>query len=179
MSNFQELYDFVDRAKKNRKYPEATAQSLRAALKLYDGELSEEERGSLTKLKENFEQITQSAFNKNATKFTASSLATYKSRVLKIFSDFEKYGDPAKMNNWSPKLISRTKKKTPHPATGRGVNNSDQDDEGSGSVAEPNVFSDKGNVWSLVVRSKRPVSSEIKKKIVDIADLLNEINKEK
>ncbi len=176
MANFQELYDFVDRAKRNRKYPEATAHSLRAALKLYDTELNNEERASLTKVRADFEQITRSVFNKNSVKFTTGSLATYKSRVQKVLADYEKYGDPTKMNSWSPKVINRTKKTKQHEVvSGAGVlSNEDLDNPSE----QPNVFSDKGTGWSLVIKSKKPVSSEIKKKIVDVADLLNQTNKE-
>jgi len=110
MTNFQELYDFIDRATRSRKYPEATAQTLKAALKLYDPELNDEERTSVEKFKENFEQITRSVFGKNASRFSASSLATYKSRAQKVLADFDKYSDPLKMNSWSPKVIMRNKK---------------------------------------------------------------------
>lgn len=180
MTKFQELYDFIDRAKKNRKYPEATAQSLRAALKLYDTELSDDERASLDKVKENFEQITRSVFSKNASKFTASSLATYKSRVQKVFAEYEKYGDPAKMNNWSPKVILRAKKIERRPTATGGAESSGQENtqDDLTSPDQPNVFSDKGTGWNLVIRSKRPMDSKIKKTLVDVAELLTELNKE-
>lgn len=110
MTNFQELTDFVNRAVRNRKYPEATGQTLRAALKLYETELNPEEAESLDLFKKNFDQITQTVFKKNSDRFTASSLATYKSRVQKVVADFERYGDPVKMNNWSPKVVVRSRK---------------------------------------------------------------------
>lgn len=110
MNKFQDLYSFIDRATKSRKYPEATAMSLRAALKLYESELNDEEKSSLDKFKENLEQITRSVFSKNADRFSSSSLTTYKSRTQKVLTDFAKYGDPLKMNSWSPKVIIRNKK---------------------------------------------------------------------
>jgi hypothetical protein len=110
MAKFQELIEFVDRAKRSRKYPDATAYSLGAALRLYEAELNEEERSSIEKVNKDFEQITRSVFSKNQGRFTASSLATYKSRVQKVLSDFEKYSDPVKMNNWAPRVVVRAKK---------------------------------------------------------------------
>ncbi|MBX4192091.1 hypothetical protein KW798_01245 [Candidatus Parcubacteria bacterium] len=57
MQDFKKLTEFVNFAAKNRKYPESTAQGLRAALKLFDQELSDEERNSLQLFKERFDQI--------------------------------------------------------------------------------------------------------------------------
>lgn len=110
MNNFKTLSEFIDRAVKSRKYPESTAQTLRAALNLYEPILHEEERNSLEKFEKDFEQITASVFSKNANRFNVSSLTTYKSRVQKVLNDFNKYGDPAKMNSWNPKVIVRMKK---------------------------------------------------------------------
>jgi len=110
MKKFEEIYDFIDRAEKSRKYPPNTAQGLRAALRLFEAEINEEERGSLEKFTENLDQIYQMVYSKNKT-FSAGSLATYKSRILKVLSDYEKYGgDPVKMNSWSPKVINRAPK---------------------------------------------------------------------
>jgi hypothetical protein len=111
MTKFEDLYDFIDRATRSRKYPEATAHTLRAALKLYEPELNDEERGSVDEFEKNFEQITQSVFSKAKNRFSASSLATYRSRAQKVLQDFSQYSDPIKMNSWSPKVISRMKKK--------------------------------------------------------------------
>ena len=110
MAKFQELYEFVDRAKKNRKYPETTAQTLRASLKLYEEVLNDDEKNSIGKFKENFQQISRSVFSKNASRFNANSLMSYKSRAGKVVSDYEQYADPAKMSSWSPKVIVRAKK---------------------------------------------------------------------
>ena len=116
-ATIKDLYDFIETAMRNRKYPTSTAQGLRAAVKLFDSELNDDERKSLDTVKGNVEQIYQSVFTKNKN-FTAASLATYKSRFLKVISDYEKYGtDPTKMTNWNPKVITRTKKATKEPAT--------------------------------------------------------------
>lgn len=112
----QEVIDFIGVAQKNRKYPEGTAHGLKAALKLFDKELNEEERSSLELFKKNLEQIYSSVYKKNQNSFSAGSLQTYKSRVLKAVADFEKYGvDPTKMANWQPKVISRTVAKRRQP----------------------------------------------------------------
>ena len=110
MRKFQELYDFVDRAIRSRKYPDNTGMSLKTALKLFEVELNEDERNSINEFRKNLEQVYQSVFAKNK-HFSAGSLATYKSRVAKVLADYEKYGtDPTKMANWSPKMIRRSKK---------------------------------------------------------------------
>lgn len=110
MKKIQDIYDFIDRAERSRKYPPNTAGGIRAALKLFDAELNDEERSSLDKFEENLEQIYQMVFSRNKN-FSASSLATYKSRVQKVLSDYRKYGiDPTKMNGWSPKIVSRQRK---------------------------------------------------------------------
>ena len=107
--NFKSLYDFIDKAVKSRKYPESTASALRTALKLFEEELNEEERNSISEVKKNIGQISNSIFAKG--KSNAGSLATYKSRVNKVINEYEKYGlDAAKMANWSPKIVTRTKK---------------------------------------------------------------------
>lgn len=111
MEAFQELYNFVDRAVKGRKYPESTAIGLRSALKLYEVELNEEERESLDKFKANFEQISASVIQKNRKKYSDSSLLTYKSRVVKVLNEYQKYGtSPQKMVAWAPSRRTRTKK---------------------------------------------------------------------
>jgi len=107
MAKFQELYDFIDHATHSRKYPTNTGHGLKAALKLFEPELKDDERNSLQKFKENFDSIYQEVFRKNKN-FSAGSLATYKYRVIKLLGDYERYGvDPTKMANWNPKVVSR------------------------------------------------------------------------
>ena len=115
MKKFTDLYDFIDRAIKSRKYPDNTGMALKTSLKLFETELNEEERSSVDEFRKNIEQIYQNVFLKNKN-FSAGSLATYKSRVLKVLSDYEKYGvDPTKMSNWSPKVVIRSKKQQKTP----------------------------------------------------------------
>ena len=72
--NIPALYDFIERAVKSRKYPENTAQGLKAALKLFDAVLNDEERQSLDTFKQNLEQIYHSVSSKNGKDFNASTL---------------------------------------------------------------------------------------------------------
>lgn len=106
-TKFESLYEFIDRAVKNRKYPTSTSHGLKAALRLFEAELNDDERVSLDKVKENIDQIYHSVSVKNKN-MAASSLASYKVRLAKVIRDFEKYGiDPTKMNNWSVKPVLR------------------------------------------------------------------------
>lgn len=112
MATIKDIYEFIDRAERSRKYPTSTAQGLKAAIKLFESELNEEEKGSIDTIRQNLDQIYQSVFNKNKN-FTAASLATYKSRVVKVINDYEKYGiDATKMSNWVPKVVNRVKRTT-------------------------------------------------------------------
>ena len=115
--NIQALSDFINRAVKSRKYPESTAQGYRAALKLFEAEANDEESDSLETFKKNLDQIYHSVSSKNGRDYTANSLAAYKSRILKIIGDYEKYGiDPTKMAGWSPKIIIRGPRKPAQPS---------------------------------------------------------------
>ncbi|MEK7096319.1 MAG: hypothetical protein AAB896_03460 [Patescibacteria group bacterium] len=108
-NDIQNLYEFIDGAVRSRKYPVNTGHSLRAALKIFELELNEEERASAEKFQENIEQIYLNVFNKNKNRFSAISLATYKSRIIKLLNDYDQYGrDPNKMVNWTPKIIQRS-----------------------------------------------------------------------
>jgi hypothetical protein len=110
MASIKDIYDFIERAERSRKYPTGTAQGLKAAINIFNAELNDDEKSSLDLFKQNIDQIYQSVFNKNKS-LTASSLATYKSRALKTISDYEKYGtDATKMSNWSPKVQTRAKR---------------------------------------------------------------------
>lgn len=106
--NIQDLYEFIDRAEKNRKYPTATASGLKAALRLFEAELNEDEKSSVDLFKKNLEQIYHSVTVNNGKSMSSGSLVTYRSRINKIISHFEKYGvDPTKMASWNPKVITR------------------------------------------------------------------------
>ena len=107
------LREFIDAAQRSRKYPENTAMALKSALRLFETELNEEEKGSVDVLKKNLERIYQAVFDKNKTKYSSGSLDTYRKRISKLLNDYMNYGtDPAKMNNWSPpiKKVTSTKR---------------------------------------------------------------------
>ncbi len=112
MTSFNDLYQFVDSAVKSRKYLPNTASGLKAALKTFGEELNNEELKSIQKVRDNIDQIHQIVYQKQKSKYSASSLNVYKSRVMKVIGDYEKYGtDPAKMAGWIVKIISREHKK--------------------------------------------------------------------
>ena len=122
MKGIQDLYDFVDRAAKSHNYPDNTAWSIKSALKKFEPLLNEEERTSVQKFKENLDPLTQKLFNKDKNT-SAGSLATYKSRVHKVISEFEKYGtDASKMANWTVKTIIRPRKQQGQSKVAEGKN---------------------------------------------------------
>lgn len=105
------LQDFINTAERNRKYPRATAGGRRAALKLFESELTDEERESLDTFKAHLEQIYQDVFNKNKSKMDLKSLQTYRNRLNTLILDYEKYGvDPVKMANWNRSVRRLSKK---------------------------------------------------------------------
>lgn len=101
-TTLQSLTDFITAAEKSRKYPANTAGALKSALRLYESELTDEEKESLDTFKEHLDQISQSVFNKNKSKMSAASLETYKRRLRALLNDYERYGtDPSKMASWN------------------------------------------------------------------------------
>lgn len=117
MNKFSDLYNFIDFAKNNRKYPENTANGLKSALKVFEKELNIDELNSVDSIEDNIEEIFISTVNKNKDK-NIGSLNTYKARLLKVINDYQKYGiDPSKMQGWNvkidktvtPKLIKKDK----------------------------------------------------------------------
>lgn len=97
------LKEFIDAAKRSRKYPENTAAALKTALRLFEAELNDEEKGSVEHFKGNLDRVYRDVFERNKTKYSSGSLDTYRKRVSKLINDYLAYGqDPAKMNNWSP-----------------------------------------------------------------------------
>ena len=108
------LLEFIDTAEKNRKYPSGTALGRRAAIRLFESELNDEERESLDTFKAHFDQIYQNVVNKNKSKMRVESLVTYKNRVNALINDYEKYGvDPVKMANWN-RPLRKTSGKSQH-----------------------------------------------------------------
>jgi hypothetical protein len=152
----KELYEFIDRAEKSRKYPPATAQSLKAALRLFEAELNEDERNSVDLFKKNLEQIYHLVTVKNGKTMSSNSLVTYKSRVNKVLNHFEKYGvDPTKMVNWNPTVITRKSKKK----TAASIDTEEKSSSSAGIGSNDNfIFDFVGNV-KLVI-PKTPTTNE-------------------
>ena len=138
MKDFKSLYSFIDSAVRSRKYAQNTAYGLKAAIKLFEVELKHEEKESLELFETHLEQIYRDVCTKNSQKFTASTLEVYKSRVKKTLSDYKNYGvDPTKMAGWSPRIVTRTPRKTkvekPVPDRGADIN---IEDEGSTDLSQ-------------------------------------------
>ena len=109
MEKFNYLYDFIDFAKANRKYPENTANNLKSALKIFEKELNPEELKSINMVADSVEEIFRSVAIANKDK-SIISLNTYKARLLKVINDYKRYGtDPSKIQKW----ITKTRKSTP------------------------------------------------------------------
>lgn len=110
MAKVKDLYDFIDRAARSHKYPDATAWNLKNAIKKFEPILTEEESGSIQRFKENLDPLIQKLFSRDKN-ISASSLTTYKSRAAKAIADFEKYGsDATKMSNWTVKTVIRARR---------------------------------------------------------------------
>lgn len=104
MNKFSDLYEFIDFARGNRKYPENTANGLKSALKIFEKELNLDELNSIDLVEDNIEEIFINVVGGNKDK-NIGSLNTYKARVLKVIKDYQKYGiDPSKMQGWNTKL---------------------------------------------------------------------------
>ncbi len=103
MNKYLDLYDFIDFAKGNRKYPENTANGLKSALKIFEKELNIDELSSIDLVEDNIEEIFVSVVGKNKDK-SIGSLNTYKARVLKVIKDYQRYGvNPSKIQGWDTK----------------------------------------------------------------------------
>jgi len=101
MNKFSDLYDFIDFAKGNRKYPENTANGLKSALKIFEKELNLDELNSIGLIEDNIDEIFINTVTNNKDK-NIGSLNTYKARLLKVINDYQRYGiDPSKMQGWS------------------------------------------------------------------------------
>lgn len=119
MNKYLDLYDFIDFAKGNRKYPENTANGLKSALKIFEKELNIDELSSIDLVEDNIEEIFVSVVGKNKDK-SIGSLNTYKARVLKVIKDYQRYGaNPSKIQGWNTKINKPSEPKhlqvkTPH-----------------------------------------------------------------
>jgi len=100
MNKYIDLYNFIDLAKTNRKYPQNTANGLKSALKIFEKVLNLDELNSIDTVEENIEEIFINVVAKNKDK-GIGSMNTYKARVLKVIKDYQKYGiNPSKMQGW-------------------------------------------------------------------------------
>lgn len=107
MNTYKSLYEFIDRAVRNRNYAPNTAYGLKAALKLFEAEANEEEKSSLEKFEERLPKIYSEVCRKNS-KYNASSLESYYTRVKKVIKEFHEYGsDPTKLASWNRKSVLR------------------------------------------------------------------------
>jgi site-specific recombinase XerD len=87
---FINLYDFVDFARANRKYPDNTANNLKSTLKIFEKELNAEELKSIDMVKDSIEEIFRSLVIAHKDK-SIVSLNTYKARLLKVIKYYKKY----------------------------------------------------------------------------------------
>lgn len=109
--NISQIYEFIDSAAHSRKYPANTASSLKTALRLFEGELTDEEKDSIELVQKNLNTIYRAVYEKNKTKYTANSLDVYRKRVSKVIKDYLAYGiDPSKMHAWSPNIRKRAER---------------------------------------------------------------------
>jgi hypothetical protein len=109
MDKFINLYDFVDFARANKKYPGSTANNLKSAIKIFEKELNAEELNSISMVEDSVGEIFRSLVIANKDK-SIVSLNSYKARLLKVIKDYKKYGaEPSKMQSW----VTKTRKSTP------------------------------------------------------------------
>src|SRR3989344_2553821 len=105
MSEFNKLYEFINLAQKNRKYPTNTAHGRRAALKLFETVLHPDELEDLDLIGERMKEIYLSLISKHKDAFSIKSLNTYKGRLLKVIYDYKRYGgDHEAIARWEVKL---------------------------------------------------------------------------
>ena len=108
MDKFINLYDFIDFAKANRKYPDSIANNLKSALKIFEKELNAEELKSIDMVEDSIGEIFRSLVIANKNK-SIVSLNAYKARLLKVIKDYKKYGaEPSKIENWVTKIRKST-----------------------------------------------------------------------
>ncbi len=167
-----ELFEFIDRAVRSRKYPVATAQGLKVALNLFVGVLNEEEKESMEVFKKNIEQIYSDVSTKHGSAYSAASLAAYKSRVLKVMSDYEKYGvDPTKMATWSPKIVKRGPRKKVAEELNSVVKPGNAESDKS---AYNNVRVMQGSNWKVTIESKFKPGERVKTAARELEDAMDD-----
>lgn len=111
MDEFSKLFEFIDLAEKNRKYPANTAQGKRAALKLYETVITADERKSLSLIEERIKEIHLNLISKYKETFNIQSLNTYRGRFLQTVKDYKRYGrHPEAIAQWETKNRTYTVK---------------------------------------------------------------------
>ena len=171
MHKFKDLYEFIDFAKGNRKYPENTANGLKSALKIFEKELNMDELNSVDLVEDNIEEIFINVVSKNKNK-NIGSLNTYKARVLKVIKDYQKYGaNPSKIQGWATK----PHKAITHNLAKKDTQDKDQDKPQTGLSDHINTpvhkieLSLRDNMKTMIVVPKDITPKEIKmvKSILD------------
>ncbi|MCX6721150.1 MAG: hypothetical protein NT026_00905 [Candidatus Staskawiczbacteria bacterium] len=161
MNTFKDLYEFINLAKNNRKYAASTANNLKSAVKIFEKELTSNERDSIDIVEQNIEEIFVNVINKNKDK-NINSLGAYKARLLKVIEDYKRYGkNPSRMQNW----IARHRHSTPM------VKNQDKQDKNKINLSAhtPNPVDNEGrieitvqaNSRIVILLSKNPSKKEI------------------
>ena len=111
MDQINLVYEFIDLAEKNRKYPANTAHGRRAAVKLFETVITGDERKSLDLIQERMKEIYLNLISKHKEGFSIKSLNTYKSRFLKVIQDYQRHGtNPDAFNHWETKQRKYTVK---------------------------------------------------------------------
>ena len=123
MNKFNDLYEFIDFARNNRKYPGNTANGLKSALKIFEKELNIDELNSVDLVEDNIEEIFINTVSKNKDK-NIGSLNTYKARVLKVINDYQKYGiNPSKIQGW----VAKSHKALTHKTFKKDISDKEED----------------------------------------------------
>lgn len=105
------LLRFIEKARVNRNYPATTAEAIKAAFRLFEKVLNDEEKASINVFRDHLESIYQDVARKNDT-VSPASLLTYKRRIERFLRDYFMYGvDPTKMATWQPSARSVSKRK--------------------------------------------------------------------
>lgn len=108
MNAIQTLLDFISAAERSRKYLPKMAANRKTPLRVIEPILTEDEKTSITVLKDNIDNIFQALFAKNPSKMSATSMNIYKSSVKKLIDDYENYGiDQKKMASWQPNFTPK------------------------------------------------------------------------
>ena len=177
MHKYSNLYEFIDFAKGNRKYPENTANGLKSALKIFEKELNIDELNSVDLVEDNIEEIFINAVSNNKDK-SIGSLNTYKARVLKVITDYQKYGvNPSKMQGWNAnphKAIAKILKKKDTPDKEQDSNKTVLSDATNTPVHKIKLSLRSGQRSLIII--PRDISPNETKMIKDILDSLTSQN---